>query len=214
MMKLIILFLTISVFTNCNNSKKKTERLELVPEPDKNERLKYEALEALKKSGCHFTNPDTSICGIILRDSKSAIDIIGGKDEFDSLGQYHYSSTYDREILTLTQHPGDEKYNMSIFKVEKAGKKTKGYKKINIVTFETEKGIKIGISKNQIIERLGNCYAPIDSTNVYIQLYYRLELPGDSKSKLLENTQMPVYFASYKFLNDRLYEFEFGFEYP
>lgn len=50
--------------------------------------------------------------------------------------------------------------------------------------------------------------------NGYIELYYLLQEPHDSKTNLLGNNNMPVYYASYKFTNDILYEFEFGFEYP
>jgi hypothetical protein len=218
MNKFILLILTISFLTNCNISQNKsvdkTERIELIPEPDKAERLKYEALEALKKSSCTLTDPDTSICGIKIRNSETAIPVIGDKDKVDSIDQYHYYSTYERETLTLTQHPGDGKYNISIFKVEKSGKKTMGYRVLNIDTFKSEKGIRIGMSKKQITNKLGFCYAPIDSMNGYIELYYRLEMPKDSKTKLLENNNMPIYYASYKLSNDRLYEFEFGFEYP
>jgi hypothetical protein len=89
-----------------------------------------------------------------------------------------------------------------------------GYRVLNIDTFKSEKGIRIGMSKKQITNKLGFCYAPIDSMNGYIELYYRLEMPKDSKTKLLENNNMPIYYASYKLSNDRLYEFEFGFEYP
>lgn len=205
------------MLTNCNSPQKtvdQTERVELVPEPDKAERLKYEALEALKKSGCSLTDPDTSISGIKIRDSETATRIIGKKDEIDSTDHYHYYSAYERETLTLTQHPGDGKYNISIFKVEKSGKKTNGYRILNIDTFKTEKGIKIGMNKKQITDRFGFCYAPIDSMDGYIELYYRLEMPKDSKTKLLENNNMPIYYASYKLSNDSLYNFEFGFEYP
>ena len=85
---------------------------------------------------------------------------------------------------------------------------------MNFDTFQTKKGIKLGLTKKQIIEKLGNCYAPIDSTKGYIELYYIIEQPKDSKSKILENNNMPKYFASYKLWNDRLEKFEFGFEYP
>jgi len=44
------------------------------------------------------------------------------------------------------------------------------------------------MNKKQIIEKLGNCYAPIDSIKGYIELYYRIESPKDTKTKLLEKT--------------------------
>ena len=43
---------------------------------------------------------------------------------------------------------------------------------------------------------------------------YRIEQPRDSKTKLLQNNNMPIYYANYKLKNDKLENIEFGFEYP
>ena len=218
MKNILILIFSILLFTNCNNSSKKSSsensRMELVPEPDKAERLKYEAIQKLKKSKCIIENPDVSLSGIELRNSESAISIIGDKDKTDEFDQYHYYSNFEKETLTLTQHPGDGKYQISIFKVELSDKASYNYRKLNFDSFKTQNGIKIGMNKKQIIEKLGNCYAPIDSINGYIELYYRIESPKDTKTKLLEKNNMPIYYASYKLWNDKLKNYEFGFEYP
>lgn len=218
MKNILITILTLTLLTKCNKLQKQTvgenDRLELVPEPDKAERLKYEAIEKLKKSNCIFNEPDTLLCGIILRNLESATKIIGSENVIDKLDHYRFYSKRESETLTLTQHPGDSKNQISIIKVEKSDKTSYGFKELNFDTFKTEKGIKLGLSKKQIIEKLGNCYAPIDSTKGYIELYYVIEQPKDSKSKILENNNMPKYFASYKLWNDRLEKFEFGFEYP
>jgi hypothetical protein len=218
MKNILIIILTLTLLTSCNKLQNQTvdenDRLELVPEPDKAERLKYEAIEKLKKSNCFFSEPDTSLCGITLRNSESATKIIGSENIIDKLDHYRFYSKLERETLTLTQHPGDVKNQISIFKVEYSNKLSYDFKQLDIDTFKTEKGIKLGLTKKQIIEKLGNCYAPIDSTKNYIELYYIIEQPKDSKSKILESNNMPQYFASYKLRNDRLEEFEFGFEYP
>lgn len=218
MRKIIYSLLFISLFANCKKAENKTvaqnDRIELIPEPDKDERLKYEALVKLKKSVCILENPDTSILGINIRDVESAKYIIREKDKIDDLGQYHFYSNLERETLTLVQHPGDAKYQISIFKVETSSKQSYNYRQIKVDTFKTGKGIKLGMNKSGIIKKLGKCYAPIDSTKGYIELYYRIELPKDSKSKLLEKNNMPIYYASYKLRKDKLEKFEFGFEYP
>jgi len=217
MLRFIITILTVFILTDCNNSQDKTSATkdrELVPEPDKDLREKFEAEQKLKTTGCIFLNPDTSLSKINLRDSKSAESIISNKDKIDDNEQYHYYSTMYRETLTMTQHPGDGKYQISIFKVEYSDKADYGYRKLNIDTFKTEKGIKLGMNKKQIIEMLGNCYVANDSSKGYIELYYRLETPNDSKTKILESNNMPIYYASYKLWKDKLEKFEFGFEYP
>ena len=217
MLRFIITILTVSILTACDNSQDKTSSTkdrELVPEPDKDLREKYEAEQKLKTTGCIFLNPDTSLSKINLRDSKSAELIISNEDKIDNNDQYHYYSTMYRETLTMTQHPGDGKYQISIFKVEYSKKADYGCRKLNVDTFKTEKGIKLGMNKKQIIERLGSCYVANDSSKGYIELYYRLETQNDSKTKILESNNMPIYYASYKLWKDRLEKFEFGFEYP
>lgn len=190
------------------------DRLELIPEPDKVERLRYEAMEQLRQSGCAFADPDTSLSGITLRSSARTTKIIGDGNQPDSLEQYHFYTKLDRETLTLTQHPGDGKNQISVFKVEYSDKADYGYRQLPIDTLKTEKGIKLGWSKKQIVGKLGTCYAALDSGTNAIELYYRIALPDDSKTGLLKRHNMPVYYASYKLWNDRLERFEFGFEYP
>jgi len=70
------------------------------------------------------------------------------------------------------------------------------------------------MTKKLIIESFGSCYVPLDSAQDKIELYYRLETPNDSRTRILESNNMPVYYASYKLWKDKLVKFEFGFEYP
>ena len=216
MHRFTIIVLTFLVLTACNNSKGKissTKNGKFMTEPNINLKEKSEAEKILKTNSCIFLNPDTSLSKITLRDSKSAKSIISIKDKIEN-EEYHYYSTTYQEMLTMIQHPGDSKYQISILRVEYSDKTDYDYRKLNIDTFKTEKGIKLGMSKNQIIEKLGSCYVAKDSSEDYIQLYYRLETPNDSKTRILENNYMPIYYASYKLRNDRLKNFEFGFEYP
>lgn len=214
----LTLLILIFFLTNCNNSQTKdvdkNDRLELVPEPDKHERLLGEAIQKLKTINCDFFEPDTSLSGIELRNSKSADKVIGTDNKPDEREQYHFYSLMDNETLTLTQHPGDGKNQISIFSVTYSDKADHGYKQLNVETFQSEKGIKLGLTKKQVVEKLGNCYAVVDSTKDCIELYYRIEIPKDSKTKLLESNNMPIYYATYTFCKDKLRYYEFGFEYP
>lgn len=208
----------LSIFTNCKDSNSKViknnVRIELVPEPDIEERLKYEAVDALKKDTCIFKNPDISINNLIIRDSESADKIIGSDNIIDLNEQYHFYSKSKREILTLNQHPGDGRNSISIFKVSKNYKNDVEYKILNIDKFKSEKEIKLGVSKSFVVNNLGECYKEIIHSDNYTEIYYRIEQPNDSETELLIKHNMPVYYASYKFLNNKLFEFEFGLEYP
>lgn len=205
------------MLSNCGDIKKaetsENNSRELVPEPDKAERLRYEALQRLRISGCGFLNPDTSILSIKIRDAKSGKNFIG--DEKTGSGdEYRFYSNNFQQLLSLTQHPGDGQYQISIFKVCYAKKEDYGYKKLNVDTIKTEKGIRLGMSKSDVVNRLGNCYAAFDSSKNYIELYYSIETPQDTRTNLLCRHNMPIYYASYKIRNGGLEAFEFGFEYP
>ncbi len=218
MKNLLKLIFVTFLLTNCNNSQSKSvdknDRFELVPEPDKHERLLGEVIQKLRNLKCDFSEPDTSLCGISLRISKSADKVIGTDNKVDEREQYHFYSLMDAETLTLTQHPGDGKNQISIFSVSYSDKADHGYKQLDAETFQTEKGIKLGMTKEQVIGKLGNCYAVVDSTGECIELYYRIETPNDSKTNILESNNMPIYYATYTFCKDKLRYYEFGFEYP
>jgi len=218
MRNILTLILISTLLTNCNSSQTnpvdKNDRIEPVPEPDKHERLLGEVIQKIKKNNCDFSEPDTSLNGITLRNSKSADNVIGTDNKIDEKEQYHFYSLMDAEILTLTQHPGDGKNQISVFSVSYSDKADYGYKQLKVENFQTEKGIKLGLTKKQLVEKLGSCYAVVDSTESCIELYYRIENPKDSKSKILERNNMPLYYATYTFCKDKLRYYEFGFEYP
>ncbi len=214
----LTLILIVFLLTNCNNSQTKAvdknDRRELVPEPDRHERLLGEAIQKLRNLKCNFSEPDTSLFGITLRNSKSADKVIGSDNKIDEREEYHFYSLMDAETLTLTQHSGDGKNQISVFSVALSDKAGHGYKQLNIETFQTEKGIKLGLTKEQVIEKIGNCYAVVDSTKDCIELYYRIENPKDSRTKILEANNMPAYYGTYTFCKNKLRYYEFGFEYP
>ena len=217
MRKAITILLSMFVLFSCADTRQEgtlqNENRELVLEPDKAELLKVEALQNLRNSDCVFLNPDTSVLSLKIRDAKSGKNFIGNDNPGNQEEYRFYSNTF-QQLLSVTQHPGDGKYQISIFRVEYAKKDDYGYRRLMVDTFKTEKGIMLGMSKAEIISRLGNCYAALDSTKGYMELYYRIESPKDSKSHLLARHNMPTYYASYKVRNGGLESFEFGFEYP
>jgi hypothetical protein len=217
-LKVIFFSWMVCTFCCCQDGDHKkpaaNDRNEMVPEPDKDLREKYEAEQQLKQSGCVFDDPDTSICGLeLLGDEASAMTFFNEKDEFDENDLYHFYSLNQEETLSILQSRGGHKYKAESFKVSISDKADHGFRKLAIVTFKTEKGIHLGMNKKQIQERLGFCYITKDSTKNYIELNYRLESPMDSKTKILKTKNTPVYYAAYRFRNDKLDSFEFGFEY-
>jgi hypothetical protein len=218
MNRIILAILTISFLTNCNNSENKkaikNDRMELVPEPDKELREEYELQSKLSKQACEFSNPDTSVFGIKIRNIESTKNILGKQTKLKSDSTHVFYSSDKKQILELKVHPGDSHNQVSIFKIFYTDNTKQNLRQLNSKIFETEKGIKLGITKTEIIEKLGKCYKIKDSTKNDISLNYRLELPNDSKTKLLKNNNMPIYYAIYRLTNNKLKNIEFGFEYP
>lgn len=217
MKKIVLAILTISLLISCNNlqtkSVNKNDRFELVPESDKELREKYEQQE-LNKSKCIFSNPDTSVVGIKIGNAKSILNILGKETKLQGDSTHIFYSNDKKQKLGLTVHAGSTYNQVSIFKISYSEDTKQNFQQINSKELKTEKGIKLGISKRKIIEKLGTCYEAKDSTKTSIELIYRLEFPNDSKTKLLKNNNMPIYYATYRLTNDKLENIEFGFEYP
>ena len=72
--------------------------------------------------------------------------------------------------------------------------------------FSTESGIKLGISKKDLIKIKGNNF--VETNNI---LWY--EISDYEKSHFLEKYNLPIYFAEYTFDQDKLRKIYFGFEY-
>jgi len=218
MKNIFLAILTISLLTNCNNSQTKSvdknDRLELVPEPNKELREEYEKQQELNKSKCVFIDPDTSVVGIKIRNVESTLNILGKQTKLEGDSTHVFYSSDKKQKLGLTVHPGDYYSQVSIFNISYSDNSKQNVRQINSREFKTEKGIKLGISKKEIVEKLGTCYVAKDSTKNGIVLNYRIELPNDSKTELLKRNNMPIYFATFRLTNDKLENIEFGFEYP
>ena len=218
MKKLFLALLAISLLTNCNSPQTKpvdkNDAPELTPGQDTALQEGNEKQQNTNSTTCVFANPDTSVVGIILRNAESTAKILGKQSKLKGDSPNVFYSNDKKQTLRLTVHPGDNYNQVSIFKISYADSEKQNFRKINATKFETEKGIRLGISKKEIIEKLGMCYVSKDSTTNNIELDYRLELPNDSKTKLLKSSNMPIYYASYKLSNDKLENIEFGFEYP
>lgn len=216
--KIILTIIVIFLFTNCNNSRTKSidknNRLELVLKPNKELRKEYEKQQELDKSKCDFINPDTSVVGINIRNVESTLNILGKHTKLGGDSTYVFYSRDKKQKLGLTVHPGDYYNQVSIFNISYSNNSKESLRHLKSKEFETEKGIKLGINKKEIIEKLGTCYIVTDSTKNNIVLNYRIESSNDSMTKLLKNNNMPIYYATYKLINDKLVKIEFGFEYP
>jgi hypothetical protein len=216
MLRLTIIVTLLYCLTSCSNSDNKPVVIDSrisPPEPDKDLREKYDAEQKVKASACLFENPDTSLSNIKLRDAESATTILKVK-RLNGDTAYNFSTRDKNETLSVTVHPGDYYSQVSIFRVKYSDNKTLKATALSIDHFTTEKNIKLGLTKKEVVALLGHCYSTSDSTNKRITINYRLESPQDSRTRVLQRQNMPIYYGTYQFKKDTLVEFEFGFEYP
>ena len=77
--------------------------------------------------------------------------------------------------------------------------------------FLTGKGIKLEITKQELIDSLGDPRETINEKG-YTILSYRID--NYEQSDFLKHYNLPCYYGKYIFKNNKLIEFAFGFEYP
>lgn len=202
MKHLLLILLTASFFASCSDSSDKQNRMDLVPEPDKDLREEFEKQQALKKTGCVFSSPDYSVAGIELRNAESTVRVLGKNIQLAGDSTHLFYSGNRKQVLAMTVFAGDYVNQVSAFQVSYAPNSKQAYRKMETSDFVTEQGIRLGISKQELTRKLGHCCTVKDSTASTITLNYRIEQDA------------PVYFARYRFRNDRLEVMGFGFEYP
>ncbi len=216
MLRLTIILTLLYFFNSCSNPDNKpviVDKRISSHESDTASHEKYEEQKKISTNACVFDNPDTSLSNIKLRDAESATTVLKVK-RLNGDTTYNFCSQDKKQLLSVTVHPGDYYSQVSIFKVKYTDQIKSKATTLSIGNFATEKLIKLGLTKKEVITRLGNCYSASDSTSKSITINYILEDPEDSRTKLLERQNMPIYYATYVFKNDKLVEFEFGFEYP
>jgi hypothetical protein len=140
---------------------------------------------------CIFIDPDTSISGINLRSAESVFAILGSKAKWKGGTTHVYFSSDQKQELSMIVHPGDPVNQVSIFNISYADEPKTASGAVNTSEFITEKGVKLGMSKKDIIQKLGNCYMVMDSTKETIEMHYTIEISDDSRTKLLHATICP-----------------------
>lgn len=160
---------------------------------------------------------DISVSGIFLNDPESTHKILGNPsepvesdDDFPILQVCNSNTT---EILTLVFHYGDVRDSFSEFRVCNISKTpTNCIMPLKGVDhFVTGKGIRLGISKKELIKILGPGFTETKEGD-QITIHYKID--DFETSSFLKEYNLPVYYGSYHLREDKLVKFEFGFEYP
>lgn len=174
-------------------------------------------------TSCRSTLPksaDVSVIGIRLADPKSVSRILSDEvhlaESHPPSGFFYsnYCNSDCSQLLTLVQHPGSQRNSFSEMKVRKmsAGESSDSYRRLEIKEFMTGKKIKLGASPEEVLQILGRPDVNEKEETISV-LKYKI-MRNSSYSEFLKAYNMPIYYGNYRFVNNQLTEFSFGFEYP
>jgi len=149
---------------------------------------------------------DKGFTGIFLEtDNTKKLASIAHNCKFDIGGAFCFSNTRNNQFVKFISYPGGIKYGFSYIQVIENPQSKYPLLPSKINHFESANGVTIGMSKLQVTSILGK---PVSSMINSISYYLK------NNAYLLNTYNMPIYSAEYRFENDRLIRFEFGFEYP
>lgn len=161
--------------------------------------------------------PDTSVNKTIYLCNPSSITIIFGDlmsqiNKNADLPDITFLNQKGNQYLKMLFHPGDIKNSFSEFEIGYATDSlTNKSTKSNFISFETENGIKLGITKQELIKEKGIGYTSSMKAHVTCVRYF---IGNFSKSSFLNRYNMPIYYSEYYLKDDKVVKFRFGFEYP
>ena len=129
-------------------------------------------------------------------------NVIEGKEE---LPYVIFTNENKTEVLKLYLFYGTKRNELYQAEISPYDKKTIS-NPTKYKNFFMESGIKLGISKKDLIKIKGNNFV---ETNHVLQY----EISDYEKSRFLEKYNLPIYFVEYTFDQDKLSKIYFGFEY-
>ncbi len=176
---------------------------------------KSESVNEQEKTGNSCFSPDINVAGISLLNSDGVAELFG-KDVMEKLGEappYNTSilSSDKQQEFVIEFHPGSVDLEFSTFKVQQAVPNE--IEKLPVSQhqqFQTESGIALGMSKDELIELMGS--PDVEETDILTTLTY--EITDLASSAFLQKYNLPKYAATYYFHAGKLVEYHIGFEYP
>ena len=188
---------------------------------------------------CSMKNPDTIVHGIVVGDSKTAVRRIGRNEKLkltlpeptSSFPWAVFFSSDGKQTLALQQYPGGgiDDYMMSEVALTRLGAnatlsdedsrymgKASKKQKLPAVEFVTGRGIKLGVTKAEVLKRLGaSCIETLKTEGGSETVRYQFEEAEPEKMPaFLKAANMPEYLAEYQFESGKLVRFRFGYPYP
>ena len=147
---------------------------------------------------------DSGIDSYMLSAHDTTLNLLKDRQESLDLGFHTYEFNLGHShLIQFVVHPGSIRFEISEIQIIERQNKNPSYKYPGKGI--TKKGISLGITKEELIIKIGN---PNRVTGD--QYEYRAEYHGG----ILKRYNMPIYYGKYTFVKNRLVSFSFGFEYP
>ena len=141
------------------------------------------------------------------------IGIAVASDQGSDMSSGTPSNNTGTQILKLIHHPGSEKTISNEFEVgyQRLGFGEQATPLKSIGGFVTHRGIKLGVSLEEVVAVFGEGYqSRLDG----VEILYFHDVLSDENTAFLDHYNMPIYYARYRFENNHLIWFRFGFDYP
>ena len=166
---------------------------------------------------CGITSPDTSLANVGLEDAASSIAALG-KIPTDDLVEDNVefphvdlTSSDGSQHLTFFFYYGDGSDSYAAMRVDRSRPATVRDTLPDKV-FHSGEGVVLGMSKTEVIAKLGECYSIYQGTHGRDLLTYSIK--DLAHSEFLNSYNMPSYYACLEFEDDKLIDYRFGFDYP
>jgi hypothetical protein len=188
---------------------------------------------------CRLDKADHAVHGVILGNYHTGKAVLGSRMAKDGkvwrwvdrkngdFPWYLFATKDGKQIAAFRVHPADvvnsymemEVRYRSLRRKHLLAKRESYYvgregspRKLDTAEFATNNGIKLGLSRTEVVERLGVCFKTTSRGSTETLLYG----VGDMKAELpiLKLANMPFYYAEYQFHRGKLVRYRFGYDYP
>jgi hypothetical protein len=165
---------------------------------------------------CEMLSPDTMLANVSLEDPSSASAALGkisSNDliENEEFPHVNFVNEEGTQALSFIFYPGDVLNNYAALCLSRTMPSTVR-DTLPDIEFRSGKGITLGMSKVEVIVKLGDCYSSYRNDHGHDLLSYSIK--NFAQSDFLRRYDMPSYFACLEFDQDKLIDYRFGFDYP
>lgn len=207
MKKFVSIVFTILILTSCKNRNQK----------DKHSPTATKAIHQVEKDTSSIAKmqfkPDTTIGKISLLSTIDANHYLGKstEDRLKNNLRPHISVVSNDASQRLVVYFNNDNTNQefSEFSIQYNTQENQHDKTVTDSIFQTESGIRLGMTMHQVKSIKGK---PVSQRNGKTTLLY-YEISDFDNSEFLKKHDLPIYYTNYKFKDNHLISFSFGFEY-